>query len=149
MRTSKYLLAACGMFAIAGMTTAIAANADVSSCSDNAPYQEAWNRGDAAAVVAFYAPDGIEVTPDGIKAGQAAIKERIDQAIKQLKNLVIVVTKCDVTTDVKWSSGTWKAESPQGPVGSLFTVIQAKNGDTWKIQNNTFNVPLPPPPRAR
>jgi hypothetical protein len=86
------------------------------------------------------------VTPDGIRVGPAAVKERLDESIKEgwKQDSVIVATKYDSEGTVRWSSGSWKRTSPQGPMGGFWTAIEVKDGEGWKIQNLTFNLTLPP-----
>ena len=147
MRLSPCILSALGFLVIADTNAVVAADMDVSNCPVNKQWQNAYNKGDADAVVALYAPDAIEVTPEGIKLGLAAIKERVEGSIKQLKNADIVATKCDVDGDFRWSSGTWKAESSQGPAGGFWTALENKRGDAWKMRNLTYN--LTPPPATK
>jgi ketosteroid isomerase-like protein len=123
-----------------------AADTDVSKCSTATHWQDAYNKGDAAAVAAMYSSDAIEVTPGGITVGPAAVKERVETSINKagMKTAVITTTKCNVDATLKWSAGEWKSTTPQGPVGGYWTAIEAKDGDTWKIHNLTFNLTPPP-----
>src|SRR5215831_17314308 len=70
-------------------------------------------------------------TPDSIRVGSAAVKERLDEEIKEgwKKDLVIVATKCDSEGAVTWSSGSLKQASPQGPLGGFWTAIEVKGGN--------------------
>ena len=89
----------------------------------------------------------IEVTPDGIRLGPAAVKNRLDEGFKEgwKKDLVIVPTKCNIEGAVRWSSGSWNQTSPQGSsVGGFWTVIEVEDGNGWKLQNLTFNQTPPP-----
>jgi ketosteroid isomerase-like protein len=123
-----------------------AAEMDVSNCPVNKTWQDAYNRGDTAAVAGLYAGDAIEVSPQGIRVGPAAVKERVDASKKAgVKNSVITASKCNVEGPLRWSSGDWKTESPQGPASGFWTAIEMKDGDTWKMINLTFNVTVPPP----
>jgi hypothetical protein len=83
--------------AMAGTVTATAAETelsetDVSKCPTNQQWQNAYNKGDAMAVADLYALGGIEVTPEAIREGRAAIKERVQKDLEQekLRNLIIV-----------------------------------------------------------
>jgi ketosteroid isomerase-like protein len=124
-----------------------AADTDVSKCSTATHWQDAYNKGDAAAVAAMYSPDAIEVSPAGITVGPAAVKERVESSINKagMKTAVITTTKCNVDGTSKWSAGEWKSTTPQGPVAGYWTAIEAKDGDTWKIHNLTYNTTPPPP----
>jgi ketosteroid isomerase-like protein len=146
MQPSAYMLSASGIFAIAGTITAVAAGTDVSKCPANKQWQDAYNKGDAAAVAALYTADAIEVTPEGIRVGPAAVKERVEGSFKagMKKQVVITATKCNVEGATRWSAGDWKNDTTQGPVGGFWTAIEAKNGDAWKIQNLTYNLTPPP-----
>ena len=131
-------------FAVAGTVPAAAAEMN---CPVDNRWQDALNKGDTSAVAALYTSDAVEVTPDGIRVGPTAVKERLDDSIKEgwKQDVVIVATKCDNEGTVRWLSGSWKRTSPQGPLGGFWTAIEVKEGEDWKIQNLTFN--LTPPPR--
>src|SRR3954453_18794595 len=144
MQLRTFMGLAFGILTSIGPLTAVAAGTDVSRCPVNKQWQDAYNKGNANAVLALYTPNAIEVTPEGIRVGAAAIKDRIEGAMKQLKDAVIVATKCDVGTTFRWSSGTWKAASSQGSVGGFWTAIESKDGDAWKIENLTYNTTPPP-----
>jgi ketosteroid isomerase-like protein len=133
---------------VAGPITVAAAEMDVSKCPANNQWQDAFNKGDANSIAAMYAPGAIEVTPEGIRVGPAAVKERVERGVKEdkMSNMTIVATKCDGDNSLRWSSGTWKAESSHGPVSGFWTAIEAKEGNSWKMQNLTYNVTPPPPP---
>jgi len=141
------ILGASTFLGVAAPTaTGVAASVDASQCTNAARWQDAYNKKDATAVAALYTANGIEVTPVGIVAGQAAIKNRVDDFINKLewKNADISVAKCDVEGRLRWSTGSWKDDTPQGAVGGFWTAIEVKDGDAWKIQNLTFNMTPPP-----
>lgn len=144
MQPRACLFSAFSILVIAGTVRAAAAERE---CTSDKQWQDAFNKGDTSAVAALYASDAVEVTPDGIRVGPAAVKERLDGEIKEgwKKDLVIVATKCDSEGAVRWSSGSWKQTSPQGsPVGGFWTAIEVKDGNGWKLQNLTFNLTPPP-----
>jgi ketosteroid isomerase-like protein len=144
MQLRACLFSAFSFFAFAGTVPAVAAEM---KCPVDNRWQDALDKGDTSAVAALYTSDAVEVTPDGIRVGPAAVKERLDESIKEgwKQDLVIVATKCDEEGTVRWLSGSWKRTSPQGPVAGFWTAIEVKDGEDWKIQNLTFN--LTPPPR--
>jgi ketosteroid isomerase-like protein len=148
MQPRACLFSAFSIFIIAGTVTAAAAEMDVSKCGTGyKQWQDAFNQGDTSTAAALYASDAVEVTPDGIRRGPAAVKNRLDEALKQgwKKDVVIVPTKCDIEGAVRWSSGSWKQTSPQGSsVGGFWTVIEVEEGNGWKVQNLTFNQTSPP-----
>ena len=146
MQWRACLLSAFSICLIAGTVTAVAAEMDTSKCTVHNQWQDAFNKGDASAVAALYTADAVEVTPAGIRVGPAAVKERVDEGIKQAKpDLVIVATKCDIEGAIRWSSGSWKWTSAQhGAEGGFWTVIEVKDGNGWKMQNLTYNLTPPP-----
>lgn len=118
---------------------------DVSKCSDGFKrYQDLYNKGDAKGAAALFQPDGAYVTPFGAMVGPAEI-ERIETAemtTMGLKNIVIDVTSCGVMGLARWEYGNWKSDSPQGPVGGLWSDVETV--DTGRIVNLTFNITPPP-----
>jgi ketosteroid isomerase-like protein len=143
MQARACLFSAFSIFVIAGTVPASAAEV---KCTVDNRWQDALNKGDTSAVAALYTSDAVEVTPDGIRVGPAAVKERLDESIKEgwKRDSVIVATKCDSDGPVRWSSGSWKRTSPQGsPVSGFWTAIEVKGGNEWKIQNLTFNLTPP------
>jgi ketosteroid isomerase-like protein len=127
-------------------TSAFAADMDVSKCPVNKTWEDAYNKGDTAAVAALYTADSVEVTPEGIRVGPAAVKERVEGAINTagMKHAVIPATKCNIEGAARWSAGDWKSDSTQGPVGGFWTAIEMKEGNTWKMVNLTYSVTPPP-----
>jgi ketosteroid isomerase-like protein len=139
------LSAAMFLGAVAIATQALAADMDVSKCPGAKTWQDAYNKGDAAGVAALYTADAIEVTPEGIRTGPAAVKERVEGSFKAgMKHTAITATKCNVEGATRWSAGDWKDDSTQGPVGGFWTAIETKDGNTWKIVNLTYNLTPPP-----
>ncbi len=119
---------------------------DVSNCTTPKIWQDAFNKGDAMAIAGLYTNDAVEVTPMGVRVGPAAVKERIEDSIKRgITHAVIPVTKCVVDDNLRWSIGDWSYEFPQGHMSGFWTLIEAKQGNTWKIKNLTYNMTPPPP----
>ena len=145
MQARTCLFSVLSIFAIASTISAPVAGMDGTGCTVHKQWQDAFNKGDASAVAALYTSSAIEVTPLGIRAGPAAVKERIEENIKEgSKNLEIVATECDPKSAFRWSAGSWKDETPRGPASGFWTMIEVKEGDGWKIQNLTFNLTPPP-----
>ncbi|MBV8523557.1 MAG: nuclear transport factor 2 family protein [Acetobacteraceae bacterium] len=143
---SAVTLIAMFLGAVAIAAPGLAADMDVSKCPTNKTWQDAYNKGDAAAVAALYTADAIEVTPEGIRVGPAAVKERVEGSFKagMKKQLVITATKCKIEGATRWSVGDWKNDTTEGPVGGFWTAIETKEGDTWKMLNLTYSVTPPP-----
>jgi ketosteroid isomerase-like protein len=133
-------------FAVA-TTPVFAAEMDTSMCPNAKAWQDAFNRGDADGVINLYTSDAIETTPTGIRVGQAAVRERVKDILKAgLKGQSNSVTKCFTDGNLRWSVGEWGVETPQGHGSGFWTSIEAKQGNTWKIANLTWNVTPPPEP---
>ena len=118
------------------VTPGHAAPADVSACTIQTIWQDAYNRGDAAAVAALHAPDAIEVTPAGIRAGSAAVKQRVEQSITRngMQSVTINATKCHIDGTSRWSAGDWQGATPHGSVGGFWRQSRRKDEGTWKLQ---------------
>jgi ketosteroid isomerase-like protein len=145
MQVRVCLFSVFSIFAIASTIPEPAAGMDGTGCTIHKEWQDAFNKGDASAVAALYTSSAIEVTPLGIRTGPAAVKERIEESIKEgSKNLEIVATECDPKSAFRWSAGSWNNETPRGPASGFWTMIEVKYGDGWKIQNLTFNLTPPP-----
>ncbi len=114
-------------------------------------YSEAWKAGDAAACAALYSDDADAISFDGVAAkGKAAIQESIAQSLATFpgSSLQIVRTGIHVVSpDVVVSDGTWEltgARPAEGaPTKGFYTVVLAKQGDTWQIVANRSKVPPP------
>jgi ketosteroid isomerase-like protein len=120
-------------------------------------YHEAYANSDAAASAALYTWDAIIVTPQGPVYGRDAIqywyadqfeqwhpKNHIDKADPDSLRLI------GTAGDAVGLSGEW-SETIQDPNGGLiegkgyWSAIDVREGDTWKIRLDTFNVTPAPP----
>jgi hypothetical protein len=87
------------------------------------------------------------VTPTGIKIGQAAIKEWVDETLKiSLRQAKSPVTKCIVDGNLRLSVGNWSDEGPQGAhVSGFWSSVETKQGSAWKVSVNMYNMKPPLP----
>lgn len=139
---------ALAIFLVVMAVPATAANEAAANCPNVKKWQDALNKGDAAAVANLYTPDATEVTPTGIRVGQAAVEQRIEDGIKQgWKNAVITTTICNIEGPIRISAGGWTNHTPQGSARGFWTGIEKKLHNTWKLVNLTFN--MTPPPLAK
>jgi uncharacterized protein (TIGR02246 family) len=115
---------------------------------------DAWNRTaqqkDAAAHAALYTEDAVQVTPQGLISGRAAIESR---AAQDFKSLTLDPSKLEQTnmigTEVMLRTGTWSGtyNGPHGPMhlNGYWSDADVREGNTWKIRQETYNVTPPPP----
>ena len=115
-------------------------------------YHEAYTNNDAAALAALYTWDAIIVTPQGPVYGRDAIqywyadqfeqwhpKDHIDKFDPDSLRLI------GTAGDAVWLNGEWR-RTIQDPNGGLteakgyWSSIYVREGDTWKIRLDTFNV---------
>jgi uncharacterized protein (TIGR02246 family) len=115
-------------------------------------YKEAYNNNDAAALAALYTRDAVIVTPQAPVYGRDAIENWYADQFEQwhFKNHT---SKADPDSirligtggDALWLNGEW-SETIQDPKGGPIEVngywsnIFVREGDTWKIRLDTFNV---------
>jgi uncharacterized protein (TIGR02246 family) len=114
-------------------------------------FAEAYNRGDAKAVAAFYAEDAIVFPPEsdmvkGRDAIQGVWKHALDTGIKSLEFQVVDVI----------SSGNLAAEtgiavlhvqamgSQESTVTVKYVVVWKKVGGSWKLYRDIWNSMAPP-----
>jgi uncharacterized protein (TIGR02246 family) len=115
---------------------------------------DAWNKTmqqkDAAAHAALFTEDAVQVTPQGLVSGRAAIESR---AAEGFKNFTSDPSKLEqvkmIGTEVMLRAGTWSGtyNGPHGPVHlkGYWSDADVRDGNTWKIRQETYNVTSPPP----
>ena len=119
-------------------------------------YQEAYANNDATALAACYTWDAIIVTPEGPVYGRDAIENWYADQIERLhaKNHIDKVDPDSLRLigtagDALWANGELR-ETIQDPNGGPLEVkcywssIYVREGDTWKIRFDTFNVASAP-----
>ncbi len=115
---------------------------------------DAWNKTelqkDAVAHAALFTEDAVRVTSQGLIAGRAAIERR---AVEEFKVYTPDPSKLEqvkmIGSGVMLRAGTWSGtyNGPYGPVHlrDYWSDTDVRDGDTWKIQQETSNVTPPPP----
>jgi len=149
---------AVGLVALTGCTPAAQdTTADEAAIRGTSPaWAAAYNAGDADAVAALYAEDGV-VQPPGAPsaAGGAAIREFIagDSAASKAAGLTMNIaggTTVGISGDLAYEAGTFSVTDASGATvdaGKFLSVFQKKDGkwllirDTW----NSDNAPAPAP----
>jgi ketosteroid isomerase-like protein len=114
---------------------------------------DAWNNAtlkkDAAGKAGLYTEDAIQITPQGLISGRAAIEKSETEMSKaltfqpsKLENVVMI------GGDILLRVGSWSAtfNSPNGPVPlkGYWSDVDVRDGNGWKIRRETYNVTPPP-----
>ena len=124
-------------------------------------YQTAAGTQDGAALAKLYAPDGVEMPPNGPAAkGRAAI-EAFHKAFGQqfmMHGITITPTETKVHGDVAYDVGTYKQNLMSQKTGAMtedhgkYVVLLKKDASgAWVITHSIYNsdVPLPAPPAKK
>ncbi len=109
-------------------------------------YASAFNRNDAAAMAAFYANDGIAVTPDGWFSGHEAIQQWYQFMFQrwQPSHSLWQLDRLTGTDNEALGIGHWwgTVQTQKGPVSAsgLWSTEYIRVGNDWKIRSAAFNV---------
>jgi uncharacterized protein (TIGR02246 family) len=115
-----------------------------------ASFIAAYNRGDAKAVAAFWAPDAIYVDDDGHEySGRTAIEklyEKTFEVQKGAKLAIHVTSSKAVSPDVLLNEGVTEVTLPGGgpPVAERFSAVLVKQGGEWLLQSVHDSEARPP-----
>lgn len=110
-------------------------------------FATAFNRQDAAAVAALFSEDGIRVTPQGIIQGRDAIHQDSDKRFQsRFHDLSIKPLIVRVLSDSIWEAGEWAMKMGDQPVRGYFAMTLVREGNGFKIRDDTFNIAPPNPP---
>lgn len=112
----------------------------------HAQFTTAFNRQDAAGVAALFSEDGIRVTPQGIIRGRDAIHKDSDKRFQlRFRDLSITPLIVRSSSDSIWEAGEWAMKMGDHPVRGYFAMTLVREGNSFKIRDDTFNIV---PPRA-
>jgi len=118
---------------------------------------DAWNKTsqqkDAAGHAALFTEDAIRITPRGIISGRAAIESQAAEALKACTTDPSTLERVlMIGNGVMLRAGSWSAtcNSPNGPLHlkGYWSDTDVRDGNTWKIRQETYNS-TPPPPEAK
>jgi uncharacterized protein (TIGR02246 family) len=110
----------------------------------------AFERGDAKAVAAFWAPDGEYVNPEGRHyKGRSAIEKLYEKVFADRKGArltIIVASDRQVTPDVKLEEGLTEVSSPEGgpPSVAAFSAVLVKQDGQWYFERVRESIAHPP-----
>jgi uncharacterized protein (TIGR02246 family) len=118
--------------------------------------EEAYNKNDAAAVVALFTEDGVLVTADGVFSGRQQIEKRYADAFQRSHITDFICSHeryhLNAIDDAVWSAGEWSSafQSQTGSASAwgYWSALYVPEGDAWKIRLLTLTEyrPLPPKP---
>lgn len=121
----------------------------------DAQFRDAFNKGDATALMATYwnSPDLVSIGPDGMGTrGWEACNAAAAEMFKAMPGATIAwgSKRNDVQGDVVIGSGTWKLTipTPDGPqvIEGRFSDVKALRDGKWVYIMDHASVPLPPQP---
>jgi ketosteroid isomerase-like protein len=118
--------------------------------------EEAYNKNDAAAVVALFTEDAVLVAADGIFGDRQHIAERYADAFQRSPITDFVCSHeryyLNAIDGAAWSAGEWSStfQSQTGPAFArgYWSAIYVPDGDAWKIRLFTITEYKPLPQKA-
>ncbi len=120
----------------------------------SASYDETWNKGDAAALAAFWADDASHMEPDGqIVAGRTALAkrlaERLDADLKGTHSHQTVESIRFVTADVAVVDASYEVTGAHDLAGKSKPPMQGRYVDIWVKRSGKWHItvdrPVAPP----
>jgi len=110
-------------------------------------FTTAFNRQDAAALAALFSEDGIRITPQGIIQGRDAIRKDSDKRFQsRFHDLSITPLIIRALGESIWEAGEWTMKIGEQPVRGYFAMTLVRDGSTFKIRDDTFNIAPPSSP---
>jgi uncharacterized protein (TIGR02246 family) len=112
-----------------------------------AKYDEAFNKNDAATVARLFTEDAVVGTPHGTFHGRQAIEKDYAQHDFQdylSKNLFTNVDRVIAVGNEVRSTGRWSDTIQDSgvikQVEGHYSMVWAREGDTWKIRRHTWDI---------
>jgi uncharacterized protein (TIGR02246 family) len=110
-------------------------------------FTTAFNRQDAAGLAALFSEDGIRVTPQGIIQGRDAIQKDLDKRFQSgFHDLSITPLIVRTLNALIWETGEWTMKIGDQPVRGYFATTLVREGNSFKIRDETFNTAPPASP---
>lgn len=107
----------------------------------------AFNRQDAADLAALFTENGIRVTPQGIIQGREAIHKDSEKRFQsRFHDLSVTPLIIKAVNDSIWEAGEWTMKIGDQPVRGYFAMTLVREGNSFKIRDETFNIAPPASP---
>jgi uncharacterized protein (TIGR02246 family) len=117
-------------------------------------YEQAWAKGDAAAVAALYTESALSVNADGVQQGRAAVQAMLAKnfaGVWKGSTLVVHLGKSQTLgPDTTLHEGTYEVQGLKGPDGKPLVIkgtylnTLAKKGGAYLIAGHMAFAPPPP-----
>ena len=108
-------------------------------------FTAAFNRQDGAGLAALFSENGIRVTPQGIVQGRDAIRKDSDKRFQsRFHDLSITPQIVRTLGESIWEAGEWTMKMGDQPVRGYFAMTLVREGDSFRIRDDTFNIAPPP-----
>jgi uncharacterized protein (TIGR02246 family) len=138
------------MSLLPGLATSAVGQQNVSQTDQQAArevhvqFTTAFNRQDAAGLAALFSEDGMRVTPQGIIQGRDAIRKDSDKRFQsRFHDLSITPVVVRTLKDSVWEAGEWTMKIGDQPVRGYFAMTLVREGNSFKIRDDTFNIAPP------
>ena len=114
-------------------------------------YEVAYNHKDAAAVAALYTDDAIEIRPQGVREGRAALEKEYRGQFENANchALAITISHYRSSGEIGWADGGWTANCGNNPVHGLWSDVTVREEGKLKIPQNSVVFPEPEPASAK
>ena len=154
MKRLTGVLCACAVSCLALAASVSAQPADAGLDKLARSYEQAWAKGDAAAVAAHYTEDALSVNSDGVQQGRAAVQAMFAKNFAgpwKGTTLVVHLGKSQpVGPDATLHEGTYEVRGVKGPDGQPVPVkgsylnTLVKKGGAYSIAGHMAFAPPPP-----
>ena len=95
-------------------------------------------------MASLFTEDGFRVTPQGIIQGREAIQKDMDKRFQShFHDLSATITIVRASGNSIWEAGEWSMMIGDRPVRGYYSATLVREGDKFKIRDETFNV-VPP-----
>jgi uncharacterized protein (TIGR02246 family) len=140
------------LFALCAVIILVSAQAQAQTAREaietaNAKFQDAFNRGDAAALAQMYTPDGAVLPPDVPRSdGREAVQRFWQGAIDAgLRELTLQTTEVEEVGDIAYEVGTGALKATAGgtaqAVSVKYVVIWRRGEEgTWRLHRDIWNM---------
>ncbi len=116
----------------------------------HAQFTTAFNRQDAASLAALFTENGLRVTPQGIIQGHEAIQKDSNKRFQaRFHDLSVTPLSVRALGDSIWEAGEWTMKMGDQPIRGYFAMTLVREGNSFKIRDDTFNIAPPASPGSQ